>query len=406
MAKLKTPFLQPTTEDDAFGMPGMPVPVDPVVDRSQPAAGNRRPSDTYDPIWSGYTSFRGDYEGEPNMPPDQAGPTAGGPGQINLPPGMNLPGMPVSDTPPQGVDIPGGWGSSPDVFTDPSQIPGVGGGQQPPAFSQSAFLQAAGNYPPTPAGLRQLVADHPEWGLTIVGGSGGDIQLPDGTTIDVLISAGTGGGVGWQWLTGGAAPSGGGNASFSSFQQPANWGNLLSTLEGLYPGGLFNQNIVNQRTESARQNLERTNRSRNQTNRAALAARGLIGSGPEITALNRAEEDFADQYGESVQDIYSDESANADARMIQALQISAGMNVAEARAFIDWFRAQSDHTLGLGGLAIDNMNGQNVYNLGLGRLGLDRDRLLSDMEDADLGRLIEIMNILLGGANTASRGHV
>lgn len=55
------------------------------------------------------------------------------------------------------------------------------------------FKEARANYPGNPAGLAQLVKDHPEWGLTVVGGSGGDIQLPDwlgGGTWDVMLNAG------------------------------------------------------------------------------------------------------------------------------------------------------------------------------------------------------------------------
>ena len=68
--------------------------------------------------------------------------------------------------------------------TAPGTTPG---GTTPPAgaFNQQPWQQLITQYPGTVAGLEQLVREHPELGITIVGGSRGDIRLPDGTVVDV-----------------------------------------------------------------------------------------------------------------------------------------------------------------------------------------------------------------------------
>lgn len=192
---------------------------------------------------------------------------------------------------------------------------------------------------------------------------------------------------------------------------------LMSTLKGLFPGGLFNQDTVSRRTENAREDLARQSKSRNATNRAALASRGLIGDGPEQTAQNRAESDIADQYSNAVSGIYADESDNADQRMMQALQLAAGLSSEEAKLIVDQFRAQTersgmegslalgnrnagiDEMLGLGNLALGNTRASNDYNLGKGQLDLG-------WNNADIEEWLATQGLKLQGANISSRGNV
>lgn len=179
---------------------------------------------------------------------------------------------------------------------------------------------------------------------------------------------------------------------------------VMAGLERLFSTGGFNQGIVDRRVESANESLQRQRMSRDKSNRAALASRGILGegpghqSGPELTALSRLDSDIAGQFGGAVRDIYADESANADQRMMQALQTAAGLTAQEAQMIIDQFRAETERTsvgnqfeLGKGNLALGNMRGVNDYNLALGRLGLDRDRTLAELENADWDRLVEIL---------------
>lgn len=180
----------------------------------------------------------------------------------------------------------------------------------------------------------------------------------------------------------------------------------MNSLRGLFPGGMFNQDIVNRRTDSARADIERARKSFGANNAAALAERGLIGSGPEQTAQNSLDERMYDQYLQQSSDIYANESENADQRMMQALQIAAGMSAEEAKNAVDWFRAQNDFTLGQGGLALGNLNAVNDYNLGMANYGLNRDKLGYDLSNQDLQRYIDLIKMWQSGSNQSAGGYV
>lgn len=339
------------------------------------------------------------------------------------------------------------------------------------------------------AGLKGWVAQH---GGKVLGDNG-TVQTPYGESIDMLINAkGSAGGhgsgsAGWGGLDegnraamgmppggggpgggydhalpgqnyppggggypgGGSGGSGGGSGSGSSstkhiFDMDA----LQKQLSGLFKGGAFNQDIVNRRVENANESLQRQRKSQLATDRAMLAERGLIGSGPEITAIDRLNNNTDDKYTNAVSGIYADESEKADSRMMQSLQLAAGLTESEARALIDQYhneterqgvnndynlgnrrvdtdnrridsesalgwgniglgyrRANDDFTLGKGNLALGNLNAVNGYNLGLGRLGLDRDKLHYDMESGDIDRLMQILQHYMHGADTSAGGY-
>lgn len=227
------------------------------------------------------------------------------------------------------------------------------------------------------------------------------------TEFDVQHDQENQGGWGWQdtsggpgglgWGTQGGGPGQGGTFDGSS---------LKDALAKLFPGGMYNQDLVNRRTESAREDLNRFGKSRTANNRAILASRGLLGDGAEITAQNNVEQDMFDSYGSAVTDIYADETNAASDRMMKALQIAAGLSAEEARQYVDLFRAQNDFTLGQGRLALDNADSANRYNLDLGRFGLDRDKTLWDMENGGIDQFILLLQQLMQGAGQAGRGHV
>jgi hypothetical protein len=200
---------------------------------------------------------------------------------------------------------------------------------------------------------------------------------------------------------GGGAGTGGGAGGGGGFNGDA----LRTALQGLFPNGAFNQDVVNRRSENAASTLRRYSNSQRANNRARLADRGLIGSGPEATEAYNRESDIADQYAEAVSGIYADESQNADSRMIQALSLAAGLDQADADRLLGYFKANNDFSLGQGGLALGNFKAQNDYNLGLGNFGLQRDQLEYDMSHGDIDQMIELLGLLMGGAQTSSGGH-
>jgi hypothetical protein len=204
---------------------------------------------------------------------------------------------------------------------------------------------------------------------------------------------GDGGGGDGGWGGGGGNGGGGGGGD----------NDLAAALKGLWGGGM-NQDIINRRVSNASDTLNRFRKSQNATNQAALANRGLIGSGPEHTAMDSMEGDIADRFSNAVNGIWADEAENADDRMMQALGLSVGRESDQGQLDIARSRLSLDEMLGMGGLALGNMNAVNDYNLGVGRLGLDRDLGLANLENMDLDRLIDAIRDWQRSADGSANG--
>ena len=151
---------------------------------------------------------------------------------------------------------------------------------------------------------------------------------------------------------------------------PGEDGDLSQMMAGYAPqappnpfgGGIdtyFNQGRVDQRVNSARDAIERFGKSRMASNRADLASRGTLGSGPEMTAMNRAEEAMGDRFANMVNDIYSNEGDRADQR-----------------------------------------------ELGMGRLQLDQDSLMNQLSQGQTSQLLQILQMLQGGAKQSAGGFI
>lgn len=270
--------------------------------------------------------------------------------------------------------------------------------------------------------------------------NGDDRFVQEGNAAALGMPSGSGGG-GAGGYGGGGGASGGSGGGSSSSGPGFTADSLKAALASLFPGGAFNQGAVDRNVDNVRGGIEKARKSRLATNQALLADRGLIGSGPESRAYQNMDEDLFNSEVSGINDAYSHESDNASQRMMMALQTAAGMTAEEARNAVDWFRAQSDNSIGLGRnandaarnandyalgqgqlglgyytagndftlgqgrLAIDNMNGVNGYNLGVGRLGLDRDVAQQDLQGKDIDRLIAIINTLHGGASASAGGY-
>jgi hypothetical protein len=188
---------------------------------------------------------------------------------------------------------------------------------------------------------------------------------------------------------------GGGQVQSTAASNPEVWERLKSLFNS---GGEFNQGIVNRRSENAATALRKDAKSRTANNEAYLASRGLIGDGPQATAQNNVTQDIADQYANAVSGIYADESANADERMMTALQLATGMSTSDADRAVNF-------ALGQGNLALGNFRAQNEYNLGLGNFGLQRDQLQHAINSGNVDQMIELLKLYMSGAQTSSGGH-
>jgi len=232
-----------------------------------------------------------------------------------------------------------------------------------------------------------------------------------------------------------AAQGQGGSASGGSATGPqAPQGGMQSLYDVigrmLDKSGDYNKDILQRRVESAREQMNSARSSQSDLLRGQLSQRGLLGQGPETTAMTGLEEQLSNIYGGQVRDIYADESARSDQRLLQTMGIAAGLSGDDAQRLVDWFNAQTgrdvgmgqiaatnrktdaeaaadagrlglgysqldlDRLLGQGNLALGNLGEMNRYNLGLGDLGLRRDVAGYDVQHNQLGDMLEIIKLM------------
>lgn len=298
-----------------------------------------------------------------------------------------------------------------------------------------AWLQSGGR---TPQDLAAFVKAHPEYGATI-GGSKGDKVTIGGRTFDAVIGAGAGGlGGSFNDITDGG---GGGETDQPGITgTPIDFSQILNSvlsqqiipqeqsgvdrsavadaLKGIFQnGGNFNQDIVDRRANIARDQLNTFKKSQQASDQASLAERGLLGSGPEITAQNRLGSNIADQYSQALSGIIADESQNADSRMMQALSLAAGLSdndldrllqeyQTKAQTGINLGQLQSNYDLGLGNLALGNLNSVNNYNLGVAQVGAQRDALQNQQLQDFINQLIAALGLDTQNVSNANQGFI
>lgn len=350
--------------------------------------------------------------------------------QVNdyVEPGGVTGGVPVVGSPmPQNAGLPGGT-AGPNQPTPPVPAPyqagqyaGQLGGFEPSKYGKQdkKYVFGAhaddydfGDWANNKAGLLKDLQDDPSGLFKGASWDKDALNLGNGEEFNVA------GEHGYQWNPSGAAnsgmgaanasgqPLGAGGAPIGGGGSTPQFGDLKSALAGLFPDGAFNQGIVTKRVSNAADTLARQRKSSSATNRAQLAERGLIGSGAEGSASENLDSRLFDTYASNVNDIYASEGQAADQRMMQALQISAGMTEAEAATAVQALRAQNDFTLGQGSLANQGRQIDNTFNLGLGQFGLDQDRLNYDMQHGNIDQWIALIQQMMNGAGTSAGGHI
>ena len=210
----------------------------------------------------------------------------------------------------------------------------------------------------------------------------------------------------------------------------------------LQSGGSFDEDTVNARAESARENLERFRRAEEQTLGSRLADRGMIGSGIERTGLENLSGNIAGQFATTLRDIISDQEAAASNRFSQALAAGTAGSTAQRQEALQRqalgeqqgarFSADQLRALGLSQaatqgaadtliqavdlanrrqdtlsrLALANLQQSTDFNRFLATFGLQRDQVMEDIQNGRINQLMPLLDSFFQGASMAQRGTV
>lgn len=262
------------------------------------------------------------------------------------------------------------WGEEVDLFRDFGGANGIswnvmGAPSGPGGFDISSLLSQFAPQGAAGASAASGAAQSVGSDVDPFAAIGGGVRLANGDWVPKDHPAAAG--AKWQ---GGATTSAAGGTTTTGPQAPQGGMQSLYDAIGrlLGQGGGLNDDILNRRVESTRETLERQRNAELDTMQGQLSARGLLGQGAEIEGTGRVNERIADMFGGQVRDIYADESARSDERLLRTMSIAAGLSADDADRLVDWFNAQTGRDVGMGQIAADRERTGVQRELGQGDL--------------------------------------
>jgi hypothetical protein len=106
----------------------------------------------------------------------------------------------------------------------------------------------------------------------------------------------------------------------------------------------------------------------------------------------------SNQFGNDITDIYANESDNADQRLLTSLGLAQDTDKSNKSLGLQ-------RELGLGNLALGNLNAEQDWNKFLAQFGLDRENSEHSWDQSGQGNLLQILQILMGLSGQSSSGH-
>lgn len=187
---------------------------------------------------------------------------------------------------------------------------------------------------------------------------------------------------------------------------------LEETLRGeIGRGGQLDNDNLMRRFESARELMYKAKRSQLNDTRADLADRGLVTEpgdtgGPELGAVRRIDERIAPDYAREIRNIVSDEAGRSDDRLTTALTLATGMAQSQAQNILQAAGAGTDRQQVLANIALDTLAQNADWNKFLATYGLNRDRLLYELQNNNSAMLIPMLTMFQRYLDSVRGGHV
>jgi hypothetical protein len=173
-------------------------------------------------------------------------------------------------------------------------------------------------------------------------------------------------------------------------------------------GGELPADQVARRYESARELLDKGRRTMVNDLRGDLGSRNLLSEpgipqGAEIGGLSRITDKLAPEFSRALRDIYADESAKSDARMMTALQMATGFSTDQARNLLAGIGEGTARQTALADLALRELQTNMAWNQFLAQFGLERDKVMYEIQNGGIENLLPLLQsfIQLGGLSNA-----
>jgi hypothetical protein len=176
-------------------------------------------------------------------------------------------------------------------------------------------------------------------------------------------------------------------------------------------GGGLDEGQIASRYESARELLDKGRRTMVGDLRGDLASRNLLSEpgipqGAEIGGLERITESIAPEFSRALRDIYTDESAKADTRLMTSLSMALNVSQQEAQTMLAALGQGTDRQTALANIALQSLSQNQAWSMFLAQFGLDRDMALWQMQNGQIDQILPILQMFLQLGGQANQGYV
>ena len=180
--------------------------------------------------------------------------------------------------------------------------------------------------------------------------------------------------------------------------------------------------------ESARSPIDALRQSQLAEGQAALAARGLLGSGPELDYMQRLEENLAPAYAQAGQALALSERDREEARYLsgmelgartsleqaqmrenrlsQALSTAAGLSMEQSRNLLSTVDTLTERQKMLNDVALQTLDRNMEWNKFLAEYGLQRSQALEMVQSGRINQILPMLQQYLEGASLAAGGYI
>jgi hypothetical protein len=107
-----------------------------------------------------------------------------------------------------------------------------------------------------------------------------------------------------------------------------------------------------------------------------------------------------------LRDIYTDEAARADTRLMTSLQMATGMASDQARNLLAGIGEGTARQQALADIALRNLAQNQEWNMFLAQFGLERDKVMYEIQNGQIEAILPILQAFLQLGGMANQGYV
>ena len=202
-------------------------------------------------------------------------------------------------------------------------------------------------------------------------------------------------------------------ANFVGSEGKTGFGNTVQDALGgvIERGGELPNDQIARRFESARELLDKGRRTMINDLEGDLVSRNLmsepgIPQGAHIGGLERITENIAPEFSRALRDIYTDESAKADTRMMSALQMATGFSTDQARNLLAGIGEGTARQSALADLALRELQTNMAWNQFLAQFGLERDKVMYEIQNGGIQSIMPLLQAFMQLGGMSNAGYV